>query len=57
MNQENIEKGWQNLESRIDNLFGKYLRNDIPAIEHKPTHLALLQLPPNFKMEELEKLS
>lgn len=50
MNQENIEQGWQKLESRIDNLFGKYLRNDIPAIEHKPTHLALLQLPPNFKI-------
>jgi len=57
MNQEKIDQGWQQVESRIDKLFGRYLRNDYPAIEHKPNYLALLQLPKDFKIEEMEKVS
>lgn len=57
MDQERIDQGWKRLESRIDKFVGKYLKNDYPAIEHKPGYLALLQLPPDFKMEEMEKIS
>jgi hypothetical protein len=57
MNQEKMDQGWHELESHINQLVGKFLRNDFPAIEHKPSYLALLQLPSDYKIEELENIS
>lgn len=57
MNQEKVDQGWQRLESHINKLVGRFLRNDYPAIEHKPCYLPLLLLPPEFKKEEMENIS
>ena len=57
MNQERMDQGWQELQSRIDKLVGQFLQNDVPAIEHKPPYLALLQLPQEHKNEEMENVS
>ncbi len=54
MNQEKLDQEWQQMESRIHRLVGRFLQNDVPAIEHKPRHLALLQLPQENKNEEME---
>ena len=57
MNQEKIDHRWQQRKSRIDKLVSLFLHNDFPAIEHKPPYLALLQLPPEYDMEERKSIS
>jgi hypothetical protein len=56
MNQEKMDQGWQQLQSRIDNLVSRFLKNDFPALEYKSHNLALLQLPPKYKGEEIENI-
>jgi hypothetical protein len=54
MNQGEMDQEWQRLESRIDKFVGKFLRNDFPAIEHKPRNFALLPLPQEHQNEEIK---
>jgi hypothetical protein len=55
MNQDTKDQEWQQLQSRINKFVGHFLKNDIPAIEHK-THIAgLLQLPPEYNEQNVEE--
>jgi hypothetical protein len=55
MNQDAKDQEWQQLQSRINKFVGHFLKNDIPAIEHK-THIAgLLQSPPEYNEQNVEE--
>jgi hypothetical protein len=57
MNQETVDQGWQQLQSRINQLVGQFLREDFPIIEYKPRSIALLQMPSDYKSENAENIS
>lgn len=42
MNQESRDQEWQQLQYRIDQMFGRFLKDNNPAIEYKPGNIALL---------------
>ncbi len=50
MNQQTAEQEWRHLSLRITGMLDRFLKEDIPAIEHKPNVTALLQAPPEYMM-------
>ena len=57
MNPNTKDQEWQQLQSRINNFVGYFLKNDLLAIEHK-THIAgLLQSPPEYNEQKAEETS
>jgi hypothetical protein len=55
MNPNKKDQEWQQLQSRINNFVGYFLKNDFLAIEHK-THIAgLLQSPPEYNEQKAEE--
>lgn len=48
MNQQASEQEWHKLQHRINGLFGRFLKDDVLAIEHKSNVIALLQAPPEY---------
>ena len=57
MNQEAIDQGWQQMQFRIDQLVGKYLKEDYPVIEYKTNISGLLQFKPEYNEQNAEKIS
>jgi hypothetical protein len=57
MNQETVDQGWQQIQSRINQLVGRFLKEDFPIIEYKPRSIALLQMPSDYKTENAENIS
>jgi hypothetical protein len=57
MNQETKEQGWQRLEYRIDQMFGRFLKEDYPAIEFKTNIAGLLQSPSDYKERNAEEMT
>jgi hypothetical protein len=57
MNQNTMDQGWQQLQSRIDKLVGHLLKDDFPAIEYKTRIAGLLQSPPEYNEQNVEKIS
>jgi hypothetical protein len=56
MNQQKSEQEWNQLRLRINGLFDRFLKEDVPAIEHKSNVTALLQAPmENMNGREMEK--
>ena len=49
MNAKKEDQRWQQLEIRINKMVHQFMRRDLPAIEHKPRHFALLELQQNNK--------
>ncbi|HPL98259.1 MAG TPA: hypothetical protein PKY71_12010 [Smithellaceae bacterium] len=45
MNPKKEEQKWHELELRINKMINHFMKIDVPAIEHKPRHFALLQAP------------
>jgi len=45
MNQEKIDQEWDQLELRINQFVGRFLRNDVAEIEYKPHSLSRLEPP------------
>jgi hypothetical protein len=54
MNQEAIDLGWQQMQTRINQMVGRFLKEDYPIIEYKPLHIGLLPLPAIPKEENIE---
>jgi hypothetical protein len=52
MNQNKTDHEWQQLESRISKMVHQLLKNDLPAIEHKPRDLPLMPWSPENRNEE-----
>lgn len=52
MNQQQADQKWRELELRIHQMVGGFLKNDVLAIEHKPLHIALLQMPREYSQRE-----
>ena len=48
MNQQTSEQEWNQLKLRINGLVDRFLKDDLPAIEHKSNVTALLQAPPEY---------
>lgn len=57
MNQETKDQGWQQIQSKIDQLMGRFLKDDYPAIEYKTRIAGLLQLPPEYNGQSVKKMS
>jgi len=55
MNPNTKDQEWQQLQSRINNLVGYYLKNDFLALEHKTNIAGLLQSPPEYKEQHAEE--
>jgi hypothetical protein len=55
MNQNTKDKEWQQLQSRINNFVGYFLKNDFPAIEHKTRIAGLLQSPLEYNEQKVEE--
>ncbi|MEN6467373.1 MAG: hypothetical protein ABFD45_00250 [Smithella sp.] len=55
MNQDTKDQEWQQLQSRINKFVGHFLKNDIPAIEHKTRIAGLLQSPPEYNEQNVEE--
>jgi hypothetical protein len=53
MDQTKSNPDWLQSEQHQDKLTGYFLRDDLPAIEHKPRYLALMELPAQ-KNKEIE---
>ncbi|MBI4632586.1 MAG: hypothetical protein HY742_01655 [Deltaproteobacteria bacterium] len=50
MNQNTPEQGWQQLQDRIENLFGHLLKTDVQRIEYKPQIVVpLLEIPSAYR--------
>ncbi|MGB5218347.1 MAG: hypothetical protein WBN66_08610 [Smithella sp.] len=54
MNKGRNEREWQELQSRINKFVGRFLKNDIPAIEHKTSVSALLPSPPQHNEDNVK---
>lgn len=48
MNQQTSEQEWNHLKNRINGLLESFLKEDIPAIEHKSHITALLPAPSEY---------
>jgi hypothetical protein len=57
MNTITKDQEWQQLQSRINNFVGYFLKNDFLAIEHKTRIAGLLQSPPKYNEQNEEKIS
>lgn len=56
MNQEINDQGWQQIQSRIDQLVNKYLRSEEPAIQQNPGGAAFAQFPQDLKMSKRDNI-
>jgi len=55
MDQEVKDREWQLLQFRIDQMFGKYLKDDVHEIDYKPEHAVhLLDMPLANRTEHSE---
>ena len=57
MHQNTMDKGWQQLQVLIEKLVGHFLKEDFPAIEYKTRIAGLLQSPPEYNEQNVEKIS
>ena len=55
MNPDQKDQEWQQLQHRINRFVGHFLKNDIPAIEHKTLIAGLLQSPPEYNEQNIEE--
>ena len=55
MNQNTKDQELQKLEFRINKFVGHFLKEDIPAIEHKTRIAGLLQSPPEYNQQKAEE--
>jgi hypothetical protein len=53
--QHTKDQEWQQLQFRIDNLVGYFLKNDFLSIEHKTRVAGLLQLPAKYNEQNVEE--
>jgi hypothetical protein len=57
MNQEARDQEWQQLQFRIDQMFGKCPKDNNPAIKYKPGNIALLLSLPDYNDDDAEKVA
>ena len=57
MNPNTKDQEWKESQFRIDKLVGHFLKDDVPAIEHKKLIAGLLQSPPKYNEQNLEEIS
>jgi hypothetical protein len=55
MNQKTKDQEWRQMQSRINKFVGHFLKEDIPAIEHKSRIAGLLQSPPEYNEHNMEE--
>lgn len=57
MNEQIVDPRWQQLQSRIDKFVGHYLKDSVPAIEHRNTIAGLLPSPLKYNEPGMKKAS
>jgi hypothetical protein len=57
MNQDTKDQEWRQLQFRIDQMFGKFLKDNNPAIEYKPGNIALLLPLLDYNEDSAEKVA
>jgi hypothetical protein len=58
MDHNYTDQDWQKLQAHIDQTFGKYLRDSLDLIEHKPRHAVhLLSMSPGDRNDHPQALS
>lgn len=57
MNQETVDQGWQQIQKRVYELLGQFLKVDFPAIEYKTRIAGLLQTSSKYNEQDVEKIS
>lgn len=57
MNEQTFDPHWQQLQSRIDKFVGHYLKDTVPAIEHRNVIAGLLPSPLKCNERGLKKAS
>ncbi len=51
------DRGWQELQDRIQNVFGNFLRGDVPSIEYKPPSVIhLLEMSAGYRENKAQEL-
>jgi hypothetical protein len=55
MNQNTKDHEWQQMQHRINKFVGHFLKEDVPAIEHKIRIAGLLQPPPEYHEQNVEE--
>jgi hypothetical protein len=55
MNPNTKDQEWQQLQSRINNLVGYFLKNDFLSIEHKTQIAGPLQPPPEYSKKNVKE--
>jgi hypothetical protein len=55
MNPNTKDQEWQQMQDRINMFVGHFLKNDLPAIEHKVRIAGLLQSPPEYNEQNIEE--
>jgi hypothetical protein len=54
MNKEAMDQEWQQMQSRINHLVGRFLKEDYPSIEYKPHTVKLLPVPSGYNDDNIE---
>jgi len=57
MNPNTKDQEWPELQFRIDNLVGHFLKEDFTAIEYKTRIASLLQSSPKYDEQNVEEIS
>lgn len=55
MDQQNLDQGWQQIQSHIEGFFSQSLKNDMQKIEYKPRFFALLEMSTEHHQNELQE--
>lgn len=57
MDQNTMDREWQQMQFRIDKLAGYFLKENFPAIEYKTRIAGLLQSPLKHNEQNIEEIS
>lgn len=56
MNEDKTDQGWQHIQAKVDQIVGKFLRNDQQKLEYKPDReIYLLEMPPGMANDPLNE--
>jgi hypothetical protein len=55
MDQQDLDQGWQQLQSHIESFLSQTLANDVPQVEYKPRFIALLEMSSEHRQNDLRE--
>lgn len=55
MDQQNLDQGWQQIQTNIESFFSQTLASDLPRVEYKPRFVALLEMTSESHQNDLQE--